>query len=85
MCMPDGSNPCKDRTFHRVTNSSTQTGADAAQQQASGMICGKGRRQAGGGVSSIPSAKAFPGPLPPGVRGIEFTTSVCPSSDGPIT
>ncbi|MGO4608494.1 RHS repeat-associated core domain-containing protein [Variovorax sp. 2RAF20] len=82
-CLAQSSNPCSDRTYHRVTSPS-QTSADVAAQVASGMICGGGRRQAGGGMSPIPSAKAFPGPLPPGQSGIEFKTSVCPSSDGPI-
>ncbi|MDQ0086556.1 RHS repeat-associated protein, partial [Variovorax boronicumulans] len=82
-CIAQNSNPCSDRTYHRVTSPS-QTNNDLAAQVASGMICGGGRRQAGGGMSPIPSAKAFPGPLPPGQSGIEFKTSVCPSSDGPI-
>ena len=82
LCKPD--DPCKDRTYHRLTSPS-QTDADAQMQISSGLICGGGRRQGGGGVSPIPSAKAFPGPLPAGQKGIEFKTSVCPSSDGPIT
>ncbi|WP_431112461.1 RHS repeat-associated core domain-containing protein [Variovorax paradoxus] len=83
MCTSQDSKPCNERTYHRVTSPS-QTADDLARQVASGMVCGGGRRQAGGGTSPIPSAKAFPGPLPPGQSGIEFKTSVCPSSDGPI-
>jgi RHS repeat-associated protein len=83
MCTSQDSKPCSERTYHRVTSPS-QTADDLARQVASGMICGGGRRQAGGGTSPIPSAKAFPGPLPPGQSGVEFKTSVCPSSDGPI-
>lgn len=83
LCTSQDSKPCAERTYHRVTSPS-QTAGDLAQQVASGMICGGGRRQTGGGTSPIPSAKAFPGPLPPGQSGIEFKTSVCPSSDGPI-
>jgi len=84
MCKADNSNPCKDRTFHRK-KSPSQTDADAAKQVASDLICGAGARQIGGGVSPFAAAKAFPGPLPAGQSGIEFQTSVCPSSDGPIT
>jgi len=33
--------------------------------------------------SDIPKAKAFRGPLPAGVRGIEFTTDVAPDQNCP--
>jgi hypothetical protein len=46
-------------------------------------ICGYGMRQAGGGVSPFPSAKAYFGPLPASAEGIEFTTNVRPCSVNP--
>jgi RHS repeat-associated protein len=59
--------------FHRE-ESPTQTPADAAAQQASGELWGKGYRDAG-----VPYIQAFRGPLRAGQRGIEFTTPVRPS------
>jgi len=47
------------------------------------QVCGYGARQSGGGVSSIPSVKAYFGTLPPDRHGIEFTTSVRPTSCNP--
>jgi hypothetical protein len=47
-------------------------------QMSSGLVCG---RAAWG--SHIPSVKAYPGPLPPGESGIEFTTSVAPGRSTP--
>lgn len=70
-------------TYHRLANNKTQTNADADKQVKAGFVCGKGSRQAGGGFSPIPSAKAFRGPLPPNERGIEFTTNIPPSSAAP--
>ena len=60
------------RVYHRL-ESPTQTPADAARQEASGEIWGRAPR---GGTT--PKVKAYPGPLPPGTRGIEFTTDVPP-------
>ena len=59
-------------TYHRL-ESPTQTVQDAAMQEASQMMAGK---EAQG--SSTPSVKAYPGALPAGKRGIEFTTSLPP-------
>ncbi len=47
---------------------------------ASGELWGRPPR--GIFASDIPAAKAFPGPLPPGERGFEFTTSVAPDDSG---
>jgi hypothetical protein len=65
--------------YHRL-ESPTQTEADARLQVSTMMVCGRGARQAGGGISDIPSVKAYMGPLPPNRDGIEFTTDVVPSS-----
>lgn len=67
-------------TYHRLANNNTQTKAVADMQIATGTMCGTGSRQAGGGFSPIPSAKAFFGPLPATERGIEFTTNIPPTS-----
>ena len=56
--------------FHRL-ESPTQTPSDAAAQQSSGQLWGKGFRDSG-----VPYVQAFTGPLPAGARGIEFTTPV---------
>lgn len=63
-----------DRTerYHR-RESSTQTPADAALQEATGELWGRAPR-----ASYIPAVKAYLGPLPPGVRGIEFTADIEP-------
>ena len=58
------------RVYHRL-ESPTQTPADAAQQEASGEIWGRAPQG-----SFIPAVQAYIGPLPPGARGIEFTTGV---------
>jgi len=70
-------------TYHRLANSSTQTKADSELQVRTGMVCGRGARQAGGGFSPLAAAKAFLGPLPPSESGIEFTTNIRPSSASP--
>jgi len=67
-------------TYHRIANNNTQSKAVADMQVATGMVCGAGARQSGGGISPIASAKAFFGPLPATERGIEFTTNIVPSS-----
>ena len=64
----------RERIYHRL-ESPTQTPADARLQVESGEIWGRPRR-----YSDIPSVKAYPGPLPPGARGIEFTTEVPPDA-----
>jgi hypothetical protein len=53
--------------------SPTQTVTDAATQSYGGRICGKAHR---GG--SVPSVKAYVGPLPEGARGVEFVTDIPP-------
>lgn len=58
--------------FHRV-EAPTQTMTDAAMQEASGEVWGQTARGGSG-----PSVKAWRGPLPPGVRGVEFMTVVAP-------
>jgi hypothetical protein len=58
--------------------SPTQTPADAAAIESSGILQGKGARQAGGGVG-IPAAKSYAGALPDEARGIEFTTPIKPT------
>ena len=65
--------------YHRL-ESPTQTEADARLQVSTMMVCGRGARQAGGGMSDIPSVKAYLGPLPGNRKGIEFTTDIVPSS-----
>jgi hypothetical protein len=61
-------------TYHRL-RSPTQTVADDQMQVTTKRVCG---RAAWG--SHIPSVKAYPGSLPVGCQGIEFTTAVRPSS-----
>jgi hypothetical protein len=63
--------------YHRL-ETPTQTPEDAAKQEASGEIWG---RPARGGA--FPKVKAYTGPLPPGARGIEFTTDVPPDANCP--
>lgn len=62
--------------YHRKA-APTQTAADAAQQQASGELWGYPAI-----YSNIPAVKAYAGPLPPGERGIEFTTTEAPDMGG---
>ena len=66
-----------DATYHRV-ESPTQTAADALTQQKTSELWGFPARG-----SDIPKVKAYTGPLPPGVRGIEFTTTVEPDTSCP--
>lgn len=74
----------KSKVYHRE-KSPTQTDADMQQIISSGMLCGKGRRQAGGGYSPFASAKAYVGPLNPSASGFEFKTSIKPTSQTPAT
>lgn len=62
---------------HRI-ESPTQTRGDAAQQASSRELWGAPARG-----SDIPKVKAYPGALPSGVRGIEFTTQVAPDQSCP--
>jgi hypothetical protein len=65
-------------TYHRIENSRTQTETIAAEQQRTGEIWGRP-----GFGSSQPAVKAFVGPLPSGVRGIEFETDIPHDRDTP--
>ena len=69
--------------YYRLA-SPTQTEADAKLQVSTMMVCGRGARQSGGGMSDIASVKAYFGVLPVHSKGIEFTTDVVPSSIAPI-
>lgn len=62
--------------FHRL-RSPTQTAAVDQMQVSSGQVCG---RPAWG--SSFPTVKAYPGPLPAGASGIEFSTTIAPTPGG---
>lgn len=62
--------------YHR-RKSSSQEDETARLQQASGELWGKGARPNG-----LPSAKAYLGPLPDGVLGVEFTTDAAPEPTG---
>lgn len=59
------------QVYHRVETPTFQTPAVARMQAQSGEVWGQPARW-----SSIPSVKAYFGPLPNGQRGIEFTTPV---------
>lgn len=64
-------------TYHRY-----QTDPElAAKQQASGQVWGRAARNVF--ASDIPKVKAYVGPLPDGVSGIEFTTDVPPDPGCP--
>lgn len=63
--------------FHRV-ESPTQSESDAALQEATGEMCRRVAR-----LGAWPKVKAYVGPLPPGVRGVEFETEVAPDFGGP--
>jgi hypothetical protein len=70
-------------TYHRISNSATQSATHIAQMLSTGLVCGHGARQSGGSRSPIASAKAFLGPLPSTEQGIEFTTNIQPTSKSP--
>jgi hypothetical protein len=70
------------QVYHRV-QSASQTPSLAAQQQRTGEIWGSYNRDMMGGRSPFPSVDAFPGPLPEGEKGIEFTTEVPRDSGTP--
>lgn len=65
------------RLYHRRA-SSTQTPDHAALQEQGGELWGRTNR---GGYA--PSVDAYTGPLPPGARGLEFTTDTPPDSGTP--
>jgi hypothetical protein len=59
--------------YHRF-QTRKQTAALALVQQAEGRVCGKPPNWGG-----APSVKAYPGPLAPRERGVEFSTDLQPS------
>src|SRR5438105_15684426 len=67
------------RVYHRL-ESRTQTPEDARLQEQSQELWGRPARG-----SDILKVKAWTGPLPSGVRGIEFTTDVPPQRGCPPT
>lgn len=64
-------------TFHKL-ESPTQTTEDAKRQETVEELWGRTPR---GGL--VPAVQAYFGPLPPGRRGIEFTTEVEPDAGRP--
>ena len=58
--------------YHRV-ETRTQTKLVADKQERSSEIWGQSTQ-----VSYIPAVRAYRGPLPANVRGIEFTTNIAP-------
>lgn len=67
--------------FHRRF-SPTHTVDTATAMKETGELWGRGPRQAGGG-RGIPAVQAYDGPLPEGVKGTEFYTSVKPNPASP--
>jgi len=67
-----------DGPYYHREQSPTQTPEVARMQEASGEIWGRAPRG-----SDIPTVQAYPGRLPEGRKGIEFTTPVKPSSVNP--
>jgi hypothetical protein len=64
--------------YHRLASPS-QPDDVAALQEATGEIWGSYNRDMMGGRAPFPSVDAYVGPLPPGARGIEFTTDLPPN------
>lgn len=62
--------------YHRV-ESTSQTIKHASLQESSGQIWGKAGRG-----SNIPKVKAYLGPLPVTLRGVEFETDILPDLGG---
>ena len=58
--------------FHRRA-SPTQTTRDAYNQTVTGQLWGRANRG-----SDTPSVDGYAGPLPPGIRGTEYETSILP-------
>lgn len=71
-----GAKPARYGPFHRV-ETATQTPEDARRQERSGEIWG--RTPYG---SAWPQVQALDGPLPRGVRGVEFYTDSAPDEGG---
>ena len=69
--------PARYGPFYRL-ESSTQTPETARLQQEAGEIWGTAPRS-----SDIPAVQAYDGPLPAGVRGVEFYTDVSPDPGMP--
>ena len=68
-------------TYYRAKTSKQNQSQQVAQQQQNSMkVCGFGANQAGGGVSPIPTVKAYFGALPSSDHGIQFETNVKPYS-----
>ena len=63
--------------YHRVEGP-TQTEQNALEQASSSELWGFPARG-----SDIPKVKAFKGPLPTEVRGVEFTTEIAPDENCP--
>jgi RHS repeat-associated protein len=72
---------CSKDVYHRRLDNDPKQIDEAVN---TGMVCGRGARQAGGGASPFPCVKAYAGPLPPNTKGIEFTTKNCPTSFNPF-
>jgi hypothetical protein len=68
--------------YYRVESDPGQTAEVAEQQERSGEIWGGVKR----GIfhTPFPSVKAYAGPLPAGVRGVEFYTAVKPTDESPV-
>jgi hypothetical protein len=68
--------------YHRVASPS-QPDDIAAVQETTGEIWGSYNRDMMGGRSPVPSVDAYIGPMPLGVRGVEFITDVSPDPHTP--
>ena len=64
--------------YHRLEWLPGQSPEVARQQERSGEIWGRIAR-----VGIVPCVKAYRGPLPAGVRGVEFETDIEPDRGGP--
>jgi hypothetical protein len=71
------------RVYHR-RESPSQSASVAALQERTGEIWGSYDRDLVGGRSPFPSVDAYTGPLPLGVRGVEFTADVPPDRNTPL-
>ena len=74
---PGPSAPARSPIYHRL-QSTTQTAEHAALQEQSGELWSRTNRGGHG-----PSVDAYLGPLPPGARGVEFTTDTPPDTGTP--
>lgn len=73
----EGGRPRRFGPFYRK-QSPTQTPDDAANQEKSGEIWGRGPA-----AGLAPQVQAYVGPLPRGIAGIEFYTDLPPDPGGP--